>query len=178
MPLTDNDIKAELSYAYLHAVAARAGFGCEVTGRHSDNAGVDAYVRVKERLAQDVVHTNFCFEVQLKATSQIPAVEAERFSYWFKDVDRYDNLRERSAPMPKLLVVLFLPEDAGKWLEHSEEALVARRCAYWVSLWDAPASANRTGQTVYLPRTNLLSVDGLRHLALSLAREEELRYGG
>jgi Domain of unknown function (DUF4365) len=178
MPLTDNDIKAELSYAYLHAVAARAGFGCEVAGRHSDNAGVDAYVRVKERLAEDVIHTNFCFEVQLKATSKIPAVEAERFSYWFQDVARYDNLRERSAPMPKLLVVLYLPEDASQWLEHSEAALVARRCAYWVSLWDAPASTNQTGQTVYLPQANRLSVDGLRSVALSLAREEELRYGG
>jgi hypothetical protein len=114
----------------------------------------------------------------LKATSKIPSLEAERFSYWFKDVARYDNLCERSAPMPKLLVVLYLPEDAAKWLEHSEDALVARKCAYWVSLWDAPESANRNGQTVYLPRANLLSVDGLRSLALSLAREEELRYGG
>jgi len=178
MPLTTNDIEAELSYAYLHAVASRAQFGCEIAGRHSDNAGVDAYVRVKERLAQDVIHTNFAFEIQLKATSTKPAMEAERYSYWLKDVDRYDDLRERSSPMPKLLVVLYLPEDASKWLEHSEEGLVARRCAYWVSLWDAPASANRTGQTVYLPRGNLLSVDGIRNLALSLAREEELRYGG
>ena len=40
MPLTENDVKAELSYAYLHAVAARAGFGCEVANRHSDNVGV------------------------------------------------------------------------------------------------------------------------------------------
>jgi hypothetical protein len=176
--LTQQNIEAELSYAYLHAVAARAGFGCEVTERHSDNAGVDAYVRVKERLADDAIHTNFPFEVQLKATSKLPAIEAERFSYWLEDVARYDALREHSAPMPKLLVVLFLPRDARQWLEHSEESLITRRCAYWVSLWDAPASANRSGQTVYLPRVNILSVDGLRNLARSLAREEDLRYGG
>jgi hypothetical protein len=41
---------------------------------------VDAYARVKERLAPDAIHTNFPFEVQLKATSQLPAFEAERFS--------------------------------------------------------------------------------------------------
>lgn len=178
MPLTENDIKAELSYAYLHAVAARAGFGCEVAGRHSDNAGVDAYVRVKERLAADAIHTNFPFEVQLKATSQVPALEAEKFSYWMQDVARYDELRERSGPMPKLLVVLFLPADAARWLEHSEDALVARRCAYWVSLWDASASLNRTGQTIYLPRSNLLSVEGLRRIARGLSREEEFTYAG
>jgi hypothetical protein len=135
-------------------------------------------VRVKERPAPDAKNTNFPFEVQLKATSQVPVLEAERYAYWMQDVGRYDELRERSGPMPKLLVVLFLPPDAARWLEHSEEGLIARRCAYWVSLWDAPASANRTGQTVYLPRSNLLSVDGLRHIARGLSREEDLTYGG
>jgi hypothetical protein len=44
MPLHDNDIKSELSYAYLHAVASRAGCECQVAGRHSDNQGIDAVV--------------------------------------------------------------------------------------------------------------------------------------
>ena len=58
--MTENNIKAELSYAYLHAVAARASFGCESSGRHSDSAGVDAYLRIKERLAQaGVRHVRF-----------------------------------------------------------------------------------------------------------------------
>jgi hypothetical protein len=178
MPLTENDIKAELSYAYLHAVAARAGFGCEVTGRPSDNAGVDAYVRVKERLAENAKYTNFPFEVQLKATSKTPALEADRYSFWLDDVVRYDDLRAQSAPMPKILVVLFLPTDASQWLEHTNEGVVTRRCAYWVSLWNAPASGNQTGQTVYLPKSNVLSVDGLRSLAQRLACEEEIPYGG
>jgi Domain of unknown function (DUF4365) len=178
MPLTENDIKAELSYAYLHAIAARAGFGCEVAGRHSDNAGVDAYIRVRERLAPDSVHTNFPFEVQLKATSKLPALEANRYSYWMQDTERYDELRERSGPMPKLLVVLFLPADAAQWLEHSEEMLIARRCAYWTSLWEAPKSSNKTGQTVHLPQANLLSAPGLRTVARLLSQEEELTYGG
>src|SRR5215471_2663408 len=118
MPLTDNDIRAELSYAYLHAVAARAGFGCECAGRHTDNAGVDAYVRVKERLSTAAVHTNFPFEIQLKATSKSAAQEGGRLSYWLEDVEKYNELRERSGPMPKLLVVLFLPDDVERWLEH------------------------------------------------------------
>src|SRR5262249_3391921 len=133
MSLTVNDIEAELSYAYLHAVAARAGFGCEYAGRLSDSAGVDAYLRIKERLAPDSLLTNFPIEVQLKATSKVPALEAGHYSYWLDDVKRYDELRLRNAPMPKVLVVLFLPEDPARWLDHSEDALIARRCAYWVS---------------------------------------------
>jgi hypothetical protein len=37
--LTEQNIEAELSYAYLHAVASRAGFSCEYTPRHADAAG-------------------------------------------------------------------------------------------------------------------------------------------
>ncbi len=177
MPLTENDIKAELSYAYLHAVTARAGFGCEIAGRHSDNAGVDAYVRVKERLAPDAVHTNFPFEIQLTAMSQLPALEADRFCYWMQDVARYDDLRERSGPMPKLLVVLFLPADPGQWLQHSEDALVARRCAYWVSLWDAPPSRTAPDRPSTSPAaTSCASKDYGRSPASW--REEELVYAG
>ena len=68
--MTENDIMAELSYAYLHAVAARAGFGCKVGNRMDDGASVDAFVRVNERIDLTSVLLNFDFEVQLKATKQ------------------------------------------------------------------------------------------------------------
>ena len=68
MLLSQNNIMAELSYAYLHAVAARAGFACEEGNRHEDGIGVDAKLRVKERFAPDSTLTNFTVDVQLKAT--------------------------------------------------------------------------------------------------------------
>ena len=157
MPLTDNDIKAELSYAYLHAVAARAGFGCEYTGRHSDNAGVDAYVRVRESLAQNAVNTKFVFEVQLKASSKPAILESGRYSFWLDEVARYDNLRLRTSPLPTLLVVLFLPEDSSLWLHHNEDMLIARRCAYWVSLWDAPPRAATRADRRYISHRQTFS---------------------
>ena len=40
MSLSENDIKSELSYASLHAIAARAGCECQVSQRHSDNRGI------------------------------------------------------------------------------------------------------------------------------------------
>ena len=86
MILTRNNILSELSYAYLHAVASRAGFSCEVAGRHSDGAGVDARVGWKERLDPNTVHTNDDFRVQLKATTKPPTEESGRFSYFLEDV--------------------------------------------------------------------------------------------
>jgi len=38
------DIESELSYAYIHAVAAHAGMECCITGHHSDNRGIDARI--------------------------------------------------------------------------------------------------------------------------------------
>jgi hypothetical protein len=175
MTLTENNIKAELSYAYLHAVAARAGVACEVTGRHSDAVGVDATLRVSQPSAPFPMLKYFAIDVQLKATSQEPTLVEGWYSFWLP-LDLYDRLRETAVDPPRLLAVLFLPADPSQWLLHSEEALIARRCAYWVSLCGAPPSENKTGQTVYLPQANFLSVAALQALLERFARKETIPY--
>lgn len=174
--MTENDVMAELSYAYLHAVAAKAGFGCKVGSRIDDGASVDAFVRVNERLDPNSVLWNFDIEVQLKATKQALTESSGRYSYFFNGIDRLNRLREPGSPIPKLLVVLLLPSDPSQWLTLDENALIARRCAYWVSLKGAPASDNRSGQTIAIPRSQVLSVEGLRDVALILSRQEDLTY--
>ncbi len=174
--MTENDIMAELSYAYLHAVAARAGFGCHTGGRIDDAASVDALIRVDEKLSSDSILWNFAIEVQLKATQKTLAESNGKYGYFFNGIDRYDRLRDPGSPLPKLLVVLILPSDSTQWLTLDENSLIARRCAYWVSLKGAPPSDNSTGQTIAIPRTQILSVEGLRDVALRLSRQEDLVY--
>ena len=92
MLLTENDIKAELSYAYQHAVAARAGCAAVWTDRHTDGTGVDAVVRVRQRFAADSIYSNFSIDVQLKATSDDPACdERGRFPFPLR-IDHYNKL--------------------------------------------------------------------------------------
>ncbi|MGH7222956.1 MAG: DUF4365 domain-containing protein, partial [Gemmataceae bacterium] len=81
MLLSPNNIEAELSYAYLHAVASRAGFACEEGNRHEDGIGVDAKLRIKERFSPESILTNFTVDVQLKATTQEPADQKGKYSY-------------------------------------------------------------------------------------------------
>ena len=179
MPFTQNDIIEQLSYAYLHAVAAASKFACEVVvSRLVDGAGVDARLSWKERLDEASVHTNSDVRIQLKATTKTPPKENGRFSYYLKDVEKYDELRARSGSFPILLVVLYLPQDEFQWLTLDHGALTARRCAYWVSLWDAPATANRSGVTVYLPEENILTPANLRDLVRRLSLDEDVVYGG
>ncbi len=174
--LSDQNIESELSYAYLHAIAARGGFACEYATRHLDDAGVDAVVREDgRRLAADSSLFSFDIQVQLKATFQTPIEQNGRYSYSLT-VPRYDRLRNPHVNSPRLLVVLYLPPDAKDWLQHSEDGLVAKRCAYWVSLRNAPDSANPKHQTVYVPQKQILSVDGLTELMTRFSRREEINY--
>ena len=48
-PLSTQDIESELSYAYIHAVAAFAGMNCVCANRVEDGNGIDARVNGVER---------------------------------------------------------------------------------------------------------------------------------
>ncbi len=174
--LTEQNIEAELSYAYLHAVATRAGFACEYTTRHMDSVTVDAIVREAGRfLAADSVLGSFEAHLQLKATYQrLKEIDA-RWSFSLP-LHQYNRLREPRVQNPRILVVMQLPANPEEWLRHSEDALVARQCAYWVSLRGAPASDNEKDQTVYVPRSQRLSPDNLTALMTRFSRREVIRY--
>jgi hypothetical protein len=168
------NIESELSYAYLHAIASRAGIICEYVGRHSDAAGVDAVLRVKGRLDPNSSLTQFTIDVQLKATKKVPVERAGRYSHSL-EVKNYDELRSIDVGAPQLLVVLFLPDDVEAWLVHDEEGLVSRRCAYWLSLHGAPGT-DRDSKTVYVPRANMLSVNRLLELMTRYSKGEVIGY--
>ena len=76
----------------------------------------------------------------------------------------YEDLRHTDYQTPRILVVVFVPEQVRDWTAHTEQALVLRYCAYWWSLGGLPASSNQRSTTVHLPRTNLFNVAGLEAL--------------
>jgi len=112
----------------------------------------------------------------MKATIKAHDARAGRRSFFLKGVERDDRLRAETVLPHRLLVVLFLPENAREWLKHTEEQLVLKRCAYWASLKGAPESANESGQTVYLPEDQPFSPEDLIALLSRLAHLEDLRY--
>ena len=134
MPLSDNDLRSELSYAYLHAIAAAAGCECQISQRLSDNRGIDARLMAHGELAPQPSLTQFDIYIQLKATSQNLISNHGRISFRL-DREQYDKLRNINVGNSWLLVLLRLPENRTDWLGCSPEALTLRRCAYWVSLY-------------------------------------------
>ncbi|HAO19086.1 MAG TPA: hypothetical protein DCQ37_00425 [Desulfobacteraceae bacterium] len=172
------ETESELSYAYLHAVAAYAGMSCECSNRHADKLGVDALIRVSECFTPESVLTEFALDVQLKATISVPTEKDGKLSYFLKGADRYDKLRTPTVNPARILVVLFLPTDAAQWLQQTEEQLAIKRCAWWVSLRGAPDTENTSGVTIYLPRNQVFNSQGLREIMTCLSKQEELLYAG
>lgn len=171
-PLTSNDVESELSYAYVHAVAAKAGMGCEVSGRHNDNAGVDARLTAWGPFPNGGYLEEVDLNIQLKATISEPADDGDCYSYFLRGTERYDDLRTTALSTPRILVVLFLPRNPDEWVCLDEEQLSLRRCAYWVSLRGASSSANGTGVTVKIPKRQIFNHISLAEIVRRLSHND------
>src|SRR5262245_29174935 len=124
--LLQQNIEAELSYAYLHAIASSQGFACEYTTRHMDSAAVDAIIREDGRLLETgSVLTSFDAHFQLKATFQELTLQKGRWSFSLP-VHQYNKLRDPRVGSPRFLVLLQLPANAAEWLNHTEDCLTSK----------------------------------------------------
>jgi len=171
--LNDNNRKAELSYAYLHAVAAAAGFACHDTHRHLDGCGVDAQIDISERLAKTALLTDFSLHFQLKATSRrLPVVDG-KISFPL-DVDQYEKLRRAKVAIPRLIVLMTLPEEDKSWLHVSPEKLVARRCARWTTIRGELPTLNKNTVTVHFDVERVLTPKALRDIARLVALGKDI----
>ena len=74
--------------------------------------------------------------------------------------------------MPKLLIVLRLPNELGEWLDVDWERMIVRPSAYWASLAGKPLTSNATTVSVKMPRSQTLTVDQLRDLMERVSRQE------
>ena len=170
-PLSPPNIESELSYAYLHAVASKAGMSCRDSNRHEDNNGIDAQLTAWLPYVDATTLTEVDIKVQLKATIAEPPDDGLNYDYRLQGANRYNDLRSETISIARILVVLFLPRDAAEWLNHAPGQLVLRRCCYWQSLRGAPEVAAGS-VVVKLPKTQRFSPDGLIELATRLSRRD------
>lgn len=175
-PLTNKDIESELSYAYLHAVASKVGASCNIANRALDGNGIDAAITGWGPFLGGGYLEEVTFHVQLKATISIPVEQDGHLSYFLSETRRYDDLRADTVSVPRILVVMFLPADVDNWLTISPNELILKKCAYWTSLRGAAISTNKTGETVYLPKAQILDTNNLTDIFTRLSRNEILTY--
>ena len=153
--MTLDDQKEQFSFAYARAVAAVAQI--EVSEPTVDDDSVDLLFR--QRGGGGVVRSPRV-EAQVKCKGKV-AVYAGHVTYPLK-LKNYDELRPVNVLVPRILIVVHVPDRVGDWLGHSEAELAMRHCGYWLSLRGQPATANTTNVTVQFPRTNQFTVANLQ----------------
>jgi hypothetical protein len=160
--LAPSDREEALSRAYVHAIAAGAGY--VVATMDFDRDGVDVEIKAGGAMRPSVA-------LQLKATVNLGDAVEGVFRFPLRRRN-YDLLREQTQ-VPRLLVILSLPGDEDDWLRVTAEQLVLRRCMFWTSLAGFPETENRESVTVSIPSANHLDVESLRRL-MELSRLGEI----
>jgi len=94
-----------------------------------------------------------------------PLKEAEELiSARLVDISQQKEQRLLDFAIPRILIVLVLPENLADWLQQSEEELCLRYCAYWVSLRGMSETQNTTTVTISLPRSNQFTATALQSI--------------
>lgn len=167
--LSEDDIREQLSIAYIHAVASHAGYAWEPT--KIDRDGIDGRVMARGAVVANASIRSPVLGFQLKGTTTIVG-SPDPIPFPLKQKN-YDDLRGRCAE-PRYLALLVMPPDPSEWLQLDADALVLRRCMHWLSLAKAPPTSNSTTTTVHIPRGNVLDVAAMRRLVEAAACEEML----
>jgi hypothetical protein len=167
--MTENEQKQQLSVAYVHAVAARAGYACQIV--HIDDDSVDVQLAARGKVHETAVLRSPKIDIQLKATAQ-RFLKEDHLAFPVP-LKNYNDLREESL-VPRLLVVLLLPQDETRWLEQTEEQMISRHCAYWSSLLGREETDSAASVTVHLPRRQQFTVASLAALMEKVSRREAL----
>ena len=148
--MTSNMRKSRLSLSYIEAVASHAGFW--VDEPKADYDSIDGTLKADSGKRSRI-------EFQAKATSQ--DVVREDYIHFSLPVKNYNDLRIGAPVVPRILIVLVMPQSTDEWVEQTQSALCIRKCAYWMSLEGCPETSNTSSVTVQLPLSNVFNVEQL-----------------
>ena len=157
-------MKERLSYAYVHAVVARAGATCQP---YQQDYGSDARISaIRARLNGGYAKSANGFECQLKATTAWQI--REQTVVYDLDAKAYNKLVELED-MFGILILVCLPADETDWLRVAESALSLRKCCYWIHLTGETVS-NASAKRIWIPRQQLFDTDAVTQLLARVDR--------
>ena len=153
--MEDNLVKEQFSHSFVGAIASIAKFS---TYKPSvDDESIDIGFSLK-RGGGTICSPRL--EAQLKCTSA--DIRKEDFIHFPLIKKNYDDLRIVNVHIPRILIVVLVPNNIEECVKHDEEeAIILKRCGYWLSLKGFPESKNQNTVTINIPRENVFSVDSL-----------------
>jgi hypothetical protein len=157
-----------LSRAYIQAIASRCGLNCSF---RDFDYGIDVTVHLIQRRENRYVESGFNLDIQAKSTFN--ATLNGTHVVYDMEAKTFNDLREPDVGTPRILVLLVQPEIENDWTGMTENELMLRRCAYWLSLKGREPTTNKETIRVSIPRTNLFSVEALQGIMTRLRNGEE-----
>jgi hypothetical protein len=152
-----NQQKEQFSNTYLQAIATVAGYSLYKPSVDDDS--VDWGIAAKGGTGRIRAPR---LELQLKSTSR-DVRENNLIRYPLK-LKNYDDLRMDDFAIPRILVVVLIPETIEDWLTQSETEICMKECGYWISLRGMSETQNTTVVTVTIPRNNQFTVVALQSI--------------
>lgn len=161
MILTGINRQGAFGEAYVHLVVQAAGF---VLARYSQDSGHKIDWTVSGAGADNTTRDPR-LDIQVKSTDRQRLASGE-CSY---DIDRslFDWSRKPKAllDVPRIIVLVRVPESADDWMMQTDDQLVTKHCAYWISLCNEPElPLDQVQKAVRFPVANKFDVKGLTKL--------------
>jgi hypothetical protein len=152
-----NRQKEQFGNAFIHAAAAAAGFAtCKPD---VDDDSIDWIIH--QSGGSGLVHSPR-LELQLKCTAR-PEADAAGFRYAL-GTKNYRDLIRSDLLVPRILVLVVMPEQVKDWLRMTDDHLILRNCAYWTSLRGLPQTGNASSVVVRFPCAQRFDADALDNL--------------
>jgi hypothetical protein len=160
-----NHQKAEFSIAFIHAVASVAGYTF-IGSPHIDDDSVDLVLGASR--GQGMARRAPRLDIQAKCHAEDDSGNLGEVLAYRLTEKNYDDLRDNLVHVPRILIVLCVPQDLTLWLQETPSETAMRRVAYWLSLRDFPDMTPTTTAdprtTVHLRRSQRFTVDALKSI--------------
>lgn len=147
----------------MRAVAHAAGYFVNLADRNMDANGVD--LTIWTRGTRGLVRSPQV-AVQLKTTAQERSAADVVIDL---SVKKFEELIDDTYQVPRILVVVAVPEQIEHWVSFSEEELTLRHCGYWLSIRGHETTTNSGSQRIRIPRSSVFNVPSLQSMMASAA---------
>jgi hypothetical protein len=161
MSLTREHRQEDLSFAYISAVVANAGYNCSPPQRH--DYGIDIEIGCVEKFRKRMRDTGHRLHIQAKASHNFTISGDGNCIIYDLKADTYNDLILKHGN-PVILVLYCMPSDEDGWLSVYEECTTLRHCGYWISLRGMPASTNKTTIRIEIPKEQMFTDKSLKDI--------------
>lgn len=175
MSLTREHIQEDLSVAYISAVAAKAGFDCQVQP-HRHDYGVDLKI-ARVEIGEDGGRSHCGRElfIQAKATHTVDISKNGYISYSIKKNNYNKLVEDPGVGSPIILVLYCMPKDDNEWLSVCDhEQAILKHCGYWISLRGCEKTRNKQKISIKIPKERIFNETALKWIMNTIQSEAQL----